>query len=68
MQVTLAKLRQNRGLTQKDLAELCKVSRSLIALVETGNIRPYPLIRQKIAEALGVLPVDIWPELERDDS
>lgn len=64
MQLAVAKLRQNRGLTQRELAEKCGVSRALISLIEIGSVRPYPKIRHKIAEALGVLPVDLWPELE----
>lgn len=67
MSITSASLRKNRGMTQADLAEKCGVSRALIAMIEAGHIRPYPRIRRKIAEALGVLPVDLWPELEGGD-
>lgn len=64
MQVSIKTLRQNRGLTQAALAEKCGVSRALIAMIECGQVRPYPKIRRGIANALGVLPVDLWPDLE----
>lgn len=64
MQLSLPVLRKNRGLTQADLAESCGVSRALIGMVETGHMQPYPKLRRAIADALGVLPADIWPELE----
>ncbi len=64
MQVTLVQLRHKEGLTQKALADICSVSRPLIAMIEIGQVRPYPKIRRSIADALGVLPADIWPDLE----
>lgn len=64
MSITTSSLRKNRGMTQADLAKECGVSRALIAMIEAGHVRPYPKIRRAIAEALGVLPADLWPELE----
>lgn len=58
----LRRLRKNRGLTQAELARRVGVNQSLIASIELGYYRPYPRIRRRIAEVLGVLPEDIWPE------
>ena len=38
----LTKLRQKKGMTQKNLADKVGVSRALISMVEIGAIRPYP--------------------------
>lgn len=64
MSITMRELRKNRGMSQRELGELCGVSRSLIALVEGGFIYAYPSIQDRIAKALGVLPSDIWPDEE----
>lgn len=58
----LRRLRKNRGLTQAELARRVGVNQSLIAMIELGYYRPYPKIKKRIAEVLGVLPEDIWEE------
>lgn len=53
-------LRKDRGLTQETLAQKCGVSRSLVALVETGHYKPYPSLQKRIARALGVAVTDLF--------
>ena len=51
----LKDLRAKRDLTQQDLAKRAKVTRSYIALLESGRKRnPSVAIARKLAKALGV--------------
>lgn len=47
-------LREKRGLSQRELAELLGTTQSAIARLEAGNISPTLPTLDKIAEALGV--------------
>lgn len=58
----MKELRHERGLTQKMLANKVGVSRSLISLVEGGNVLAYSSLRKRIARALGVNVRDIWSQ------
>lgn len=50
----LSKLREKKGWTQERLVRKIGVSRGLIAQVEVGDRRPYPSLKKRIAEVLGV--------------
>lgn len=61
----IKKLRQARGLTQAQLAELTGLDRSYISRLETENLvrdrTPTLLVIKKISEALNVCAIDlIW--------
>lgn len=59
---TLRDTRQKRFLSQRELAELAKVSRTTVAMIESGQSRPYPRTARALAAALGVEPGEIeWP-------
>lgn len=47
-------LRHNLGLSQKELAEKCKVSQQFIQKVESGKANPSLKTAIKMASALGV--------------
>jgi len=47
-------VRQSRGLSQKELAELARVSTGTVYRVETGLRGAYPGTVRKLAAALGV--------------
>lgn len=49
----LQKLREMRGLTQKEIADVSKVSQQHYSLIETGERRPSPELAKKIADVLG---------------
>src|SRR5829696_1273602 len=49
-------LRQQRNLTQTDLANLTGISQHSISKLETGQTTPRPETTQTLAEALGVNP------------
>lgn len=55
-EVGLRELRQERLLTQRELAEKAGVSKATIVGIESGRIRPYPGTLRKLAEALEVPP------------
>jgi len=52
-------LREKRGLTQEQLAELAEVSATYIGFVERGDNVPTLIIILQIASALGVSPADL---------
>ncbi len=58
---TLRDLRSRAFLTQEELAEKAKVSRSAIAVLESGRRtrRPRPRTIRRLARALGCDPADI---------
>ena len=57
----IRELRKSKGLTQKQLGDLCnpKMSDSAIRRYEAGGANPKPSTIEKIANALGVLPGDL---------
>jgi transcriptional regulator with XRE-family HTH domain len=55
----LRELRNEASLSQEELAERADVSRTTIADLELGKRRPQPKTRRKLAEALGVAPVEL---------
>lgn len=57
----LKKFRQNKNLTQKELAELSMVPQSTICYIENGK-SPRTDTLQKIAKALGVTVADLLDE------
>src|SRR5215210_7606733 len=52
----LRELRQSRGLSQRDLSELAKVSSGTVYRLENGLRGAYPGTVRKLATALGVAP------------
>ena len=50
----LKELRGEKGLTQRELADLINLSSSTIAMYETGQRMPDPEILQKLADVFGV--------------
>ena len=58
---TLRELRSRAFLTQEELAEKAKVSRSTIAVLESGRRARWPRPRtiRRLARALGCEPADI---------
>jgi transcriptional regulator with XRE-family HTH domain len=52
----LREIRQSRGLSQKDLGKLAKVSSGTVYRVENGLRGAYPGTVRKLAAALGVAP------------
>jgi transcriptional regulator with XRE-family HTH domain len=52
----LRELRQSRGLSQRELGELARVSSGTVYRVENGLRGAYPGTVRKLAAALGVAP------------
>ncbi len=50
--VWLRKLRKNRGLTQDEVAENCRISRAYYTQIEAGNRRPSPEVAMCIGKFL----------------
>lgn len=57
----LQKVRQDKGLTQEELAEKLGVSTTWIGYIETGYRVPNLKMVYRIANALGVKVKDIFP-------
>jgi transcriptional regulator with XRE-family HTH domain len=58
---TIQKIRQERQITQEELAERLNVSQSWLARVETGRETPNLKRLQQIARALGVKVKELIP-------
>lgn len=57
-------LREKRGLSQRELAELLGTTQSAVARLEAGNVSPSLPTLDKIAEALGVELVVSFVDLD----
>ncbi len=55
-------LRENRALSQRDLAKIACLNTATICRIETGQHRPQPGTIRKIATALGVRPEELMTE------
>lgn len=62
----MKEIRKSLGMTQKELAQRCGISRPLITNIETGRIYAYPRARAAIAAALGVSEEVLWPKGGKD--
>jgi DNA-binding XRE family transcriptional regulator len=60
--IRLRELRLRAALTQADLAELAKVSRTTIVRLEAGDPNVLPTTLRRLARALHVKPTDLWEE------
>ena len=55
----LRQVREQKMLSQRELAALAGVSHLTIVRTETGQGEPYPRTVRKLAQALGVKPADL---------
>jgi len=55
----LKEVRRSKGLSQKELGELARVSSGTVYRVETGQRGAYPGTVRKLATALGVAPEEL---------
>jgi transcriptional regulator with XRE-family HTH domain len=55
----LKEMRQSRGLSQRELGELARVSSGTVYRVENGLRGAYPGTVKKLAAALGVAPEEL---------
>ena len=53
-------LRNQRGLSQKEFASLCKISQTSLSMIETGTKRPNPKNLKKICEVLEIKEVYLY--------
>ncbi len=56
-------LRETEGLSQRDLARRSRVGAPYLSLIERHNYMPGRAVRARVARALGVSELDIWPNL-----
>ncbi len=62
----LKELREQRLLSQRELAAKSGVSQTTIVNIETGKIRPHPSTLRKLADALGVEPAQLAAHLGKE--
>lgn len=60
----LRMLRRRLGFSQVQLAEAAHCSRATIILVERLNHYPRVEVRRRLATALGISEIALWPTLE----
>jgi DNA-binding XRE family transcriptional regulator len=61
--VGLRELRQERALSQRDLADAAGVSKTTIVNIEAGRYQPIPSTTRKLAKALGIDPRELVQHL-----
>jgi transcriptional regulator with XRE-family HTH domain len=66
--VGLRELREERLLSQQELASRAGVSKTTIVNIETGQIRPHPATLRKLAAALKVDPAALAEHLRRSQA
>lgn len=62
----IRKLRKERGLTQKQLAEGAKVDQSTISYWEKGRQEPTARQRKSLCNALGITQSDLFKDIGND--
>jgi transcriptional regulator with XRE-family HTH domain len=55
----IRRLRDERALTQEELAEKVGITVAALSRIERNNAEPRPKTRRMLAEALGVAPRDL---------
>ena len=55
----LRELREAKGYSQRELANLAEVSQVCIWKIENGKSKPHPSTRRKLAALLGAEPTEI---------
>ena len=61
MENNLKEVRKEKGVSQVKLSRLTLIAPSDISRIENGWLRPYPGWRKRIAEALGVTEIELFP-------
>ncbi len=63
----LRKVREKRGISQLRLSQVTGIAPGTISNIETGKIIAYPGWKKRLADALGVPEMEIFPA-SKDDS
>ena len=66
LRANVKRVRKELGYSQMKLAELCGVSTSFLGEIELGRKFPSAATLQKIADALGLRPFQLFLEEEGD--
>ena len=64
----LREIREQRVMSQRELAQASGVSATTIVNIELGKIRPHPSTLRKLAGALGVEPAELAEHLRGSGS
>ncbi len=64
----LKEIRDEQGCRMWELAARCGVSASTLSAIERYNYRPREATRSRIAAALGVDAIQIWPLPEKAET
>lgn len=62
--LTVKRLREQKGMSQVELANLCEFERGNMTRIEKGNTNPTLITILKIAKALNVKPSDLLEGLD----
>lgn len=62
------RLRMERGYSQERFAEVCRVDRSYMGMIERGEVSVTLTVIAKLAEGLGVSLSDLFSKLEEPRS
>lgn len=62
---TIREIRIQRGMTQQQVADFCRMERTFIIAVEKGRKSPSGRTLILIAAALGILPAELFRQFSR---
>lgn len=62
MNSNLKRLRKSRKLPQIGLSAKSGVPASVISAIEKWGVKPSEAVKARLAKALGVQVIDLWPE------
>ena len=60
----LARLREVKGLSQRELARRCEISAPYLCQLENGLKQPSPSVALRLVTALGIKPGDVMEQVE----
>lgn len=62
----IRRLRLAKGYSQERFAEVCRIDRSYIGIIERGEVNVTLAVIVKMASGLGISLVDLFVEFQRD--
>jgi len=60
----LTEIREEQGLTQREVAEKTHTCQSLICMIERGKIYAWPAVKKRLTRVLGVSANELFPKEE----
>ena len=56
------KVREGKGLNQRELSELSHTPQALVSAIERGVLKPWPKVAERLSDALGIPVENLFPK------